>query len=202
MKVLSILVLLGATLLPAQKNSLTLYAVGQFNSTDMTYIPSAYYLPMPSHNASKAGGGAEYMRALSPTVSAGVWFETNRSDGSLLVEVRTPSLLAWQGWPLEEYNFAALAEETFWHKARWQPFLQEGFGFIVTQSLVRNSGWSADPAPFYGGGVGYRLSKHWKAKVGMLVWDSRTGCYDDPACTTKGSFAVGNVPRLGLEWAW
>jgi hypothetical protein len=140
---------------------------------------------------------------LTADLSAGVWFETNPSDGSLLVYIPMYFNPGYYSiWPLERYEFFALLTEYFRHKARWQPFLQEGIGFIVTQSLVKNSGWSEDPAPAYGGGVAYRLSPRLKAKVSILTETARTGCYGDPACTNRGSFAISEDPRLGVEWSW
>jgi hypothetical protein len=179
----------------AQRNTVTVYAIGNLNTWNFTYIPSAEMLTMPAHNRSSLGGGVEYVRRLTAELSAGVWFETNPSDGALLLislpSLSTPQPNLYLGiWPLERYEFFALLTEHFRNKARWQPFLQEGFGFIVTQSLVKNSGWSEDPAPAYGGGVAYRLSPHCKAKLSMLVETARTGCYGDPACTNRGSFAI------------
>jgi hypothetical protein len=132
-----------------------------------------------------------------------VWFEDNPSDGNLLVWIPfDPNPGYWNIWPLERYEFAALARETFWHKAKLQPFATEGAGFLVTRSLVKNSGWSEDPAPVYGGGLSYKLSKHWRAEWQVLTWLARTGCYGDPACVNRGSFAVSVDPSIALRLDW
>jgi opacity protein-like surface antigen len=178
----------------AQRNDLAVYAVGNFNSASYIYIPGDQ--PVAASDKSSLGGGIEYRRWITPHIAVGPWFEANPSDGKL------EWFEHYYIWPVMRYEFATLATEQF--KPQWKiaPFFTEGPGFIVTQSLVKNSGWSEDFALFIGAGVDYRILKHWAARAGLTFVDSATGCYGDPTCTTKKSFAVSQDVRAGLAYRW
>ncbi len=169
------------------------FAVGNFNPTVTIHLGDG--TPVKSHYKSSVGVGTEYRHWSGDHYAVGLSYVRNPSDGKLIVNPAQIYI-----WPLMRYEFAALATERF--KVRWRlsPFVAEGPGFIVTQSLVQNSGWSENFALVMGGGVDYRITKRLGARAGLTIFDSAAGCYGDPTC--HEAWGMTKDVQVGFAYRW
>lgn len=196
MKAFLILLIFCAPLF-AQKNDLSVFAVGNFNGGSFIYLSDG--TPVAVAYKSSAGGGVEYRRWLTPNVAVGTWFMANPSEGKQFTSSTQPYLY---NFPLIRYEFGLPVTLRFWGKKKLNPFMQVGFGFVVTQSLeaISLAGCSEDFNMIAGGGFDYEISSRWTARVGFLAWDGTQGCYNDPTC--HSSMGQAQDLRLGIGYRW
>lgn len=180
----------------AQKNQVVISANGNWNpTTHVTLTAAQPPVVMRGSNRSSVGGGIEYDYLFSPKLGLGAMEEQNPSDGKLLSGDRL------YVWPVMRYEFAALMTESFPENgSRWTPYLQEGAGYVVTESLVQNSGWSHDPAFIWADGVDFALSNRAALRIGNRILLSEGGCYNGKNCAEE--WGLTDDPEIGVRFAW
>jgi hypothetical protein len=174
-----------------RRNELGFFASGNFNPLSNILIPNTPHLAVSS-NKSSMGAGIEYRRWISNRNALGLLYTQNDSDGKLL----------WQGqsfvWPMMRYDLSVLATQRFMRK-KIAPFLCEGPGVVITNGYA-NSGWTAGFAFVAGLGTDYNLGSRFSARTGVTLFDTKSGCYDDPTC--RASWGVATDLRVGLAYRW
>lgn len=183
------------------KNSLALYAVGDFPPTNYVDLdPQVFSFPLlVSSNRAAAGLAGEYAYNYTPHFAVGALLEWNPSDGKLLQGSATPHPV-YSIWPLGHYETALMMTQSapLGTSDVWV-YIQEGMGAIVTNGPT-NSGVSHDIAFFTGTGINWQFATHWSARVGALFVNSHTGCYDGRACTDE--WGVTEDAHLGVRYSW
>lgn len=145
-----------------------------------------------SRNRSALGGMFEYQR-WTGNVAIGAFFEANPSDGHLFDGQKNYI------WPLLNMQTGLLATERITRsKESW--WFQEGNSVIMSQSLVRNSGFSWDFGLAGGVGVDYTLSHRWALRAGEKLLLNHTGCYDGRQCNEQ--LRITQDPEIGVVFGW
>ena len=200
----------------AQKNDVTLYAVGNINPTYSVYLGAYTRAGVPTGDTTRVVGGTKsamgygvefrhnwnsakkcYGAVVAVCNATGLDFDQNPSDGKLIVP---PS---WGQttyiWPTMRYDLAVLETQQFNVGRRWSPYVNEGPGVILTNGYG-NSGWSANPAGVVGWGVTYRLKSRWFARANQNFLIGKQGCYGDPTCASVQT--MEQVVRVGVGGKW
>lgn len=207
--ILSLLFLTSfATALPhaalAQKNQAGVFAVANFNPTNYIRLNTQGGQYIVSSNSDEAGGAFEYRRGLAGSWQIGVLYAQNETQAKLFwstaYDPRTGVKVGESVWPLMRYEADVLATRKFPLWKRLSGFVQGGPGWIITDSLVKNSGWSHNFALTGGYGLDVSLSSHVIFRMGNELFLARTGCYGDHTC--DASWAVGQNLRSGIVYAW
>ena len=190
--------LLASATAAAQKNQLSIGAVGNFNPVTYVYInqvPST----MGSSQKSSIGGGLEYDHWFKPYLANGVIYEQNPSDGKLL----EGNGRIWSIWPQMRYEFLDMFTEQVGVN-RFTPFIQEGAGTVVTHEYgdgnAAGAGWSHSLAFAAGFGSYYWINNRFAVRLSTIILDDQTGCYDDPTC--RPTWGLSHDLEAGFSWAW
>jgi opacity protein-like surface antigen len=200
MRFFALLLLTAVAAAQTPRNEVGVFAVGNLNPSYMVGLHRGEF-PIVGGNKSSLGGGAEYRRYWNARNALGLLYVQNPSDGKLLVPLSpfaTPAYLSYI-WPVMRYDVTVVETETF-TEGKFSPFLQEGGGVVVTNSLVKNSGISWDPAIATGAGVDYALTSRFALRFGATFLTQTQGCYGDPTCKT--TWSVARDVRLGAVYRW
>jgi hypothetical protein len=206
MKNLLFFLLLISVAADAQKNRVSLTAVGNLNSVTYFYIDQGTATLVDSQKSS-LGGGAEYDHWFTSYQAFGVRYEQNPSDGREKNAVGTIVSI----WPQTRSEIFGMLTQHLRgfrrgeiEKHSFTSFLQEGAGAVLTCECSDGdkhfAGWSHSAAFAAGTGTEYAVNERLYIRLNALLIATATGCYDDPRCrpTTGVSHDVG----LGFTWKW
>lgn len=195
MKTLPFIIALLCSVSHAQKNSITLASIANLNGHNSVTLadntPDTFSIS--SYNRSSGGGELEYDRNTFKYFSFGAYLAMNKTAGVLRSGFRLYQ------WPLMRYEMVPIVTE----KIPLQAFnldLSQGYGFVLTQSLVTNSGWSHDKAIVTSFALEEKLGKELSIVSGDRFINSHQGCYDGRNCSA--SWNVTQEPFLGLKISW
>ena len=186
------------------QNQVGVFAIGNFNPAHYIQLNTQGGQLIVSSMSDEMGGGAEYRRTIGPDWQVGLLYLQDEVQAKLFWSTayspNTGVTVGESVWPLMRYEADVLVTRNVpaWHKIT--PFLQGGPGWIVTDSLVKNSGWSHNFAFVSGYGFDYAVTKRITARVGTTLDLARTGCYGDHTC--NASWAVAQNLRAGFVFSW
>lgn len=181
----------------AQRNSVTVSGVGNFNPTTWLTLTAMNDTPMISFNKSSFGGAAEYSRWFTPTVAVGAMYEVNPSDIKFFLATGKFSIDPH----LLHQEVIVLATERQ-SAGPIMIFEQVGPGVVLTygNEPYDHPGWTADFALVYGGGVERVVNRRVSLVGGLRFLNSKPGCYDDHTC--KASWGVTEDGHAGVQIRW
>lgn len=191
--------------LPAsgQKNDLGVFGVGNFYPITSVRIWNGAN-QMFGSSADTVGLSAEYRYCWQQRWCVGFISGTSKTDGRLYIPLGNGQGTV-NRWPLQSIDAFAAATQKFPVRA-WTPYVQEGFGYVVTRSLVTNSGISSNAAFLLSLGIERAITPHWSAELGDRFEDLKQGCYGDNAtpgityCSSQ--WAVRQQAISGVRYNW
>jgi len=179
------------------QNEVGVFALGNFNPTYPVYLGRGQEIVGSSE--STLGGAAEFRRFFG-SYATGLLYMQDASRQRLWVPqgcLTSKNMCGDYGFPAMRWNLAVLETEPIKSFRRWQPFLQEGPGVLVTNGYA-NCGWTGALALVVGAGVDYTVTHRLSLRAGETFTVVRQGCYRDPTCHAPA--AVEQDTRIGAFW--
>jgi hypothetical protein len=204
MKNLLFFLLLISVAADAQKNRVSLTAVGNLNSVTYFYIDQGTATLVDSQKSS-LGRGAEYDHWFTSYQALGVRYEQNPSDG----REKNPYGTVVSIWPQSRREIFGMLTQHLRRVGRGElekhtftSFLQEGAGAILTCECSDGdkhyAGWSHSAAFAACTGTEYAVNERLYVRFNALLIATATGCYDDPRCRPTTGFSHD----FGLGFTW
>jgi hypothetical protein len=183
----------------AQRNEISILAIGNFNPTSYIYIQH----PLPeviSSNRSSLGAGISYQHYPNKYIGIGIQVEENPSGGKLFDHTY------YIRWPLLRYEYEGFISQRI-DSGKWGLSIREGIGTILTEELggykkpdPRASGWSHDFDILVGFNIDYHLYHNLSFRTGLTNLETKPGCYNDKTC--KATWAGVRDVGLGPVFTW
>lgn len=190
------------------KNEIGIFATGNLNSVSYVILSQngahgSGPVILQNDTEDAPGFGLSYNYWFTKDNAVGLLYSLDQSTDNLWVPAyATFPSQSLNKWALTDMHLSVVLTQQInkgKHLRRFVPFISEGVGTQVTYGGVV-SGWSADFLVTLGGGTDIVLTPHWSIRNGVMLLNTKTGCFDDPTCVETWSSAED--VRSGLVYKW